>query len=91
MLVVVQRQVPLSCLAEFVDKVADMPVVVHGQGVVGSDSSENVWRCRRCSSAWLWFRSYGGGVFMWILDHFSRSVSMDVERSFFSAPEHSHL
>ena len=28
-----------------------MPVLVHGQGVVGSDSPENVWRCRRCSSA----------------------------------------
>ena len=35
---------------QFFNKVF-MPVVVHAQGVVGSDSPENVWRCRRCSSA----------------------------------------
>ena len=51
--VAVQRRV--SMVLEtllFSDKGADVPVLCT-TGAYGSRRSENVWRCRRCSSAWL--------------------------------------
>ena len=38
---------------QFLDKFVALPVVFTTVAL-GSRRSENVWRCRRCSSAWLW-------------------------------------
>ena len=51
--VAMQRHVPMVFeTVLFSDKDADVPVLCT-TGAYGSRRLENVWRCRRCSSAWL--------------------------------------